>query len=264
MHISPTAICGKNPLPRQVLLRSMGEKKVPYSGKIFFENAEDHVIEGQPLQEYQVAVVVENTGKESWPKDVRLCCVNGNYRNRQEDLIPLDPGTKQILHLQIQAPAQAGRYLSQWKLYYNDEEKVRSFGESLFIEMQVEDKSLRYSKSNKDEALERLSMGQGRNTLTLRRGNTFSDAYSNRIEEKRKAEKSESYDKKQTVAIYLNEIFPGRVEEKLEFLDKGLYNFESEDLSRVVELYLQNLSKERRSCKGNNNENNQELLYTLS
>lgn len=215
--------------------------KVLYAGKISFDNTSDKSVKVHPLEKYQVTIKAKNTGKETWPEDVKLCCVNGIYRNQEQRLLPLEPGMKQSITLDLEAPPQHGKYLSQWKLYYNEEDKQKSFGQSLFLEIQVDrngfnENNLKNSMTN--EA--RLSFPKNRSL--------------NLVYSSDENEKNETVDgvsgKRLKVATYLNEIFPGRLQEKLDFVNKYSDN-EVQDMSKIVELYLINLSKvaTRRGCK---------------
>jgi len=244
------------------LTKSMKEKKIPYSGEISFSAIGEQPVKVNPAQAYICEINIKNTGKETWPADVRLNCVNGIYRNREESVLALEPGAQQTISLNLETPAKLGRYLSQWKLYINDEGKQRSFGESLFLEMFVEErKSSSGGSTPKKTPLVTPSQGCG-----IRRMRSFNQVQSC-LETPKEAIECGVSDNKGKVAGYLNEIFPGELKEKFEFVNK-FTDLEVQDMSRMVELYLINICKNKArtpaGCKfsGYNNANH-EVSVTL-
>jgi len=176
--------------------------------------------------------------------------------------LALEPGAQQTISLNLETPAKLGRYLSQWKLYINDEGKQRSFGESLFLEMFVEErKSSSGGSTPKKTPLVTPSQGCG-----IRRMRSFNQVQSC-LETPKEAIECGVSDNKGKVAGYLNEIFPGELKEKFEFVNK-FTDLEVQDMSRMVELYLINICKNKArtpaGCKfsGYNNANH-EVSVTL-
>lgn len=244
---------------RRSLTKSMKEKKVPFTGEISFNSLDEQPVKVFPAQNYICQINIKNTGKETWPADVRLNCVNGIYRNREETVLALEPGAKQTISLSLETPAKTGRYLSQWKLYFNDEGKQRSFGESLFLEMHVEERKSSSGESTpKKKSCMMTPNGQARRMRSFNQIQLCLEVPKEAIE----CGISESKGK---VAGYLNEIFPGELKEKIEFVQK-FTDLEVQDMSKMVELYLINLSKKkfRGGCKPHGyNNNSHEVSVTL-
>ena len=243
MFISPEKSskgCVGNLVVRQSLNRSSCEKKPQYSGKIYSQNVRDTPISVSPSQEYEVIINIKNTGTETWPKDVKLCCVNGVHRNVEKKLSPLEARENQTICLSLEAPANAGKYLSQWRLYYNDGEKPRSFGESLFIEIQVEDNKVAQTKNQRKSD---LVLTEVENVSNYKQARSM-DQSPVGLNSKGLGKSSAGSNKKEKIANYLNEIFPGNLEEKFYFLN-GFVSVEEHAIEKIVESYLVSLSKPR-------------------
>lgn len=243
---------------RRSLTKSMKEKKVAYAGEISFNSIGEQPVKVHPAQAYICEINIKNTGSETWPADVRLNCVNGIYRNREESVLALEPGAKQTISLNLETPVKIGRYLSQWKLYFNDEGKQRSFGESLFLEMHVEERKSSSGESTPKKKSCMTPSGQ------VRRMRSYNQIHLC-LENPKEAVECGVSECKGKVAGYLNEIFPGELKEKIEFVDR-FTDLEVQDMSKMVELYLINLSKTkfRGGCKPHgHNKNSQEVSVSL-
>lgn len=241
------------------LTKSMKEKKVPYTGEISFSSLDEQPVKVNPAQAYICEINIKNTGKETWPADVRLKCVNGIYRNREETVLALESGEQQTISLNLETPAKIGRYLSQWKLYISEEGKQRSFGESLFLEMFVEERKSSSGESTPKKNLLAETPVEGKG---IRRMRSFNQVF----ETPKEAIECGVPDNKGKVAGYLNEIFPGELKEKFEFVSK-FTDLEVQDMSRMVELYLISLCKNKSravGCKVSNyDKTNQQVSITL-
>jgi len=229
--------------------------KVLYAGRVTFDKNTEKLVKANPCEKYKINVYVKNTGKESWPEDIKLCCVNGIYRNQEQKLLPLEPGAKQTICLDLEAPSHQGKYLSQWKLYYNEEEKQKSFGESLFLELQVEGNQRNESMKNGMVNVETWGFPKTRSLAQV----------SSSSEGKIEANSDGVSSKRFKVAKYLNEIFPGKLQEKMKFVNK-YSDGEVQDMSKIVELYLINLSRvgTSRGCKSQEGYNNETPQMSLT
>lgn len=233
------------------------KSQTQYSGTVTFQGCDDQKIKVEAATDYEVKVTIRNTGTEIWPRDVRLSCVNGTYRTRQEALVPLEPGAQYKLTLNLISPTKPGKYLSQWRLYYEDGDKARSFGESLFLDIQVEPKELGEANANRKKE-ESLSL---KNNSSLAK-----ETLDTRKDRECKVKSEGGLNKKHNIAMYLNEIFPGSLEEKVKFLDEN-FSEKEVNVQKIVEIYLYALTKRKsaRACKAEemDSSNTKEMAVTL-
>jgi hypothetical protein len=198
------------------------EKKINYKGIAYLERTKDQLVHVGTNESYSLNVVAKNIGRVSWPESARLSCVNGVYRGKNIPLGGLGAGEKKVIKLRLKAPRNAGKQLTQWRLYYEDleTEKQRSFGESLFLEMDVKEVSREESKEKENV--------NGLNVHKNGSGNKYKEMMK--------------------LAEYLDEIFPGNLDEKIKFVEKQGSVGEM-DMVKVVEAYLQEHVKGLRMVK---------------
>jgi len=86
---------------------------------------------------YNVEWTIKNTGTEKWPNHVCLICTQGIHKGTEKEIDSLVPGQEFVVHLDLEAPRDCGRYLSQWKLHYYENDVFKSFGKILYVEIDV-------------------------------------------------------------------------------------------------------------------------------
>jgi uncharacterized CHY-type Zn-finger protein len=231
-------LCEGSSLLRKSLSKCNIERKVNYAGEISFENMENPSIKVKPYERYEIVLNVNNIGSLNWPTDVKLCCVNGIYRNREESLLPLEPKAQQRINFSLQAPQKPGKHLTQWRLNYNDGEKTRSFGESFFLEIQVQEGKSLDSNDQDKNSFEETNFSNRKNNKMLKRARTLNLEPWNKDNERVLIEGNEIVDKKYQIAKCLDEFYPGNMREKIYFVD-NIVGIEELGMNEIVELYLQ-------------------------
>jgi hypothetical protein len=182
---------------------------------------------------YTVEWTIKNTGAEKWPNHVCLICTQGIHKGTEKEIDSLVPGQEFAVHLDLEAPGDCGRYLSQWKLHYYENDVFKSFGKILYVEIDV-NPAPKESTRTKGETDDGSGRKAGK-TIDLGQNLTPKDQ-----ELMRETGCSyEVFNQSKT----LNEMFPGDLKEKIEFVKDYPSTLNINDL---VSAYLDRLSS---SCK---------------
>jgi len=200
---------------------------------------------------YTVDWTVKNTGAEKWPNHVCLICTQGIHKGTEKEIDSLVPGQEFAIHLELEAPNECGRYLSQWKLHYYENDIFKSFGKVLYVEIDV-------GQAPKDSFTDN---GSGKKAFGAG-GKKGVDLGQNLTPKEQEMMREtgcsfEAFNQAKT----LNEMFPGDLKEKVEFVKDYPSTLNINDL---VSAFLDRLSsscKRRVSTSTNNNMQKSNQLY---
>ena len=95
------------------------------------------VIRVKAGRKYIVDYTIKNTGSQKWPNEVCLICTQGIHMGHEHKIPSLAPGKEYNIILELDAPMECGRYLSQWKLHYCEDDVFKSFGKVTYVEIEV-------------------------------------------------------------------------------------------------------------------------------
>jgi len=204
-----------------------GYKDKRYSAKITKEPLYD-VIKTKTNHPYSVIFTIKNSGENKWPDDTRLICSSGVHNGTEEKVPALEPGKEYTVTLDLIAPAETGKYVSQWRLHHGSQEGLRAFGSNLFFEIHVmEDKTV-----NRDEFI-------------IKSDSSLTDDDARLIQELKCTK--QTLDK----AKVLNDLFPnGGLREKIQFVTNCPISLDIDDL---VGHYMEMVSGRRKSQAKPNN-----------
>lgn len=193
------------------------------------------VIRVKANRKYTVDYTIKNTGSEKWPNEVCLICTQGINKGHEHKIPSLAPGKEYNVLLDLIAPAECGRFLSQWKLHYCENEVFKSFGKVTYIEIEVSPSGKEHHQKSEDTFLWEDQKGG---------------------KEKKKEQKTEILGKDQELmketkcseqvlnqAKILNDMFPNDLKEKIEFVKEYPT---AQNINDLVSIYLDRLSN---SCK---------------
>ena len=108
-----------------------------------------------PGQEYNIQLIVKNSGENKWAEEIKLICINGRDKGMEIPVHSLSPSEEQALSVNLVAPQQSGRCLSQWKLHYGDEGVMKAFGRAIYIDIEVHERERTAEETPEaDESLE--------------------------------------------------------------------------------------------------------------
>lgn len=95
------------------------------------------VIRVKAHHDYTVDFTIKNAGVNKWTNRVSLMCINGIHKGDEQELPSLAPGQEYVVSLYLTAPAECGRFLSQWQFHSFDENVGKPFGKPIYIEIDV-------------------------------------------------------------------------------------------------------------------------------
>lgn len=205
---------------------------------------------------YNVEWTIKNTGTEKWPNHVCLICTQGIHKGNEKEIDSLVPGQEFAVHLDLEAPLDCGRYLSQWKLHYYENDVFKSFGKILYVEIDVAP-APKESKTKGGETDDGSSRKSGKRTD---KGPDILVQNLSPKEQDLMRETGCSYEVF-AQAKTLNEMFPGDLKEKVEFVKDYPSTLNINDL---VSAYLDRLSsscKRRVSTSNSHNMQKSQQLY---
>jgi len=109
-----------------------------------------------PGQEYNIQLIVKNSGENRWAEEIKLICINGRDKGMELPVNSLSPSEEQALSVHLVAPQQSGRCLSQWKLHYGEEGVMKAFGRAIYIDIEVHERERNTTEETPeaDESLE--------------------------------------------------------------------------------------------------------------
>jgi len=92
--------------------------------------------EGERVWEFNV--ILRNTGKQAWPANTKLICINGVCKGQIREIPSL--GAKEKIHIKLSLqPTEkindCNAHLSQWKLHFENNKILKSFGHCFFLKI---------------------------------------------------------------------------------------------------------------------------------
>jgi len=197
--------------------------------KVHFEQ-KTYNVEGERVWEF--SVTLRNSGKQAWPANVRLICINGICKGQVREIPALNAQEKIQIKLCLNPPEKitdTASHLSQWKLYYENNGTLKSFGNCFFLKIYE-------GKTTKATGVE---VGVG-----------VAPGVERKIQEDKEEIRFEKREEKKNVleekAEALNVMFPGNLEEKKRFVQECPLDY---DIYKLVDAYLLTLRdlQQRRS-----------------
>jgi len=204
-----------------------------------------------PGQEYNVQLIVKNSGENKWAECVKLICINGREKGMEMPVSSLSPGEEQALSVNLMAPQQSGRCLSQWKLHYSEEEgAMKAFGRAIYIDIEVSERE-KGATEETPEADESLEDEAETDELRIRSDNFDETPREEEDPDKILMKEMRCTEPVLTRARMLNDMFPGEIKEKVEFIKKFASN--NLDINDIVSAYLARMghSNKRRATWAN-------------
>lgn len=125
--------------------RPLSDNETRYKAMIIKSTIYD-IINVRPENLFNFQLTIRNIGDEKWAEKVKLICINGLYKGNEVDVKSIQPGEEQILNISLRAPAQIGKYLSQWKLHYQEDDGLRPFGKAICVDTDVSLRGKLYSE----------------------------------------------------------------------------------------------------------------------
>jgi len=223
------------------LTRVIAEHEAKYKANVNKSTVFDF-ISVKPGKNFTVQVIIQNTGESKWIDPVKLVCINGIYKGSEIEIKSLQPKEDQNLTMNLQAPDNSGRYLSQWKLHYEEDGMQRAFGKAIYVDFEVSQSEDMNTENEEEEETAPRKVTRRQTQQIKQRENIEGN-----VQETKEAHWQLLKDLNCTESVYLrakmlNDMFPGEIQEKVNFIRKFTSSL---DINEIVSAYL--------SKMGNNN-----------
>jgi len=191
---------------------------------------------------YHISFTIKNNGDTQWPENTKLMCVEGNHKNEEIALPPLNPGTSYTVDLHLEAPWELGRFFNEWKVHYFKDGNLKTFGKEISIEIEVVESDKiekdRAKREKEKEKIEKAERGENERVGQREHSGSFHllDKHNSAEEDKKLMKEFDCSEQVLKHAKVIQDLMcSGTLKEKIEFMKACSKDW---DLNQIVSAYL--------------------------